>query len=103
MYKMAPHSAVISSNGGELSRLINAAVVSQEFRQLLLADPALAVAKGYRGESFHLAAEDQELVLSIQATCLSDFALKLTQSRNGNGYRRNGNGYQRNGSKPKGS
>jgi hypothetical protein len=81
---------VVSSNGAELSRLINAAVVSQDFCNLLLADPALAVAEGYKGESFHLGAEDQELILSIRATSLSDFALQMTQSRNGNGYKRNG-------------
>jgi hypothetical protein len=102
MQIIAPHSPGVSSNGEEISRLISAAVVSQEFCNLLLVNPALAMAKGYRGESFRLAAEDQELVLSIRATSLSDFALQLTQSRNGNGYKHNGNGYKHNGGKDNG-
>ena len=45
MQTIVPHTAVISSNGAGISRLINAAVVSQEFRNLLLADPSKAIEK----------------------------------------------------------
>ncbi len=79
----------------ELSRLISAAVVNQKFCSLLLADPALALATGYDGEAFRLATEEQELILSIRATSLADFALQL--AKNGNGHSRsngsNGNGH----------
>ncbi len=84
----------------ELSRLISAAVVNQKFCSLLLADPALALATGYGGEAFRLATEEQELILSIRATSLADFALQL--AKNGNGHSRsngngNGNGHNGNG------
>jgi hypothetical protein len=73
----------------ELSRLINAAIVSKEFCHLLLTNPAQAMVTGYNGESFQLATSDQKLVLSIRANSLAEFALQLTQNRNLNG---NGNG-----------
>lgn len=82
----ASHASNTSANGKEMSRLITAAVVNQEFCNLLLTDPAMAVATGYNGESFHLATEEQELVLSIRATSLADFAKQLTKNGNGNGY-----------------
>ena len=74
-----------SSKKAELSRLITAAVVSQKFCDLLLSDPAMALATGYGGESFSLSAEEQELILSIRATSLADFAMQLAGHRNGNG------------------
>jgi hypothetical protein len=64
--------------------------VSREFCNLLLADPAVALATGYNGEAFHLATEEQELIASIRATSLADFAQQLTTSRNGYGHKQNG-------------
>jgi hypothetical protein len=81
------------SVGKELSRLITAAVVNQEFCNLLLANPAVAVATGYNGEPFDLAMEEQELIISIRATSLADFAKQLTRNGHGN---HNGNGYHQN-------
>jgi hypothetical protein len=53
----------------------------------------MAVATGYNGEPFDLAAEEQELIFSIRATSLTDFAKQLTGNENGyNGSNRNGNG-----------
>ncbi len=73
-----------SENGrGELSRLLNAAVVSPTFCQLLLTFPATALTEGYNGEPFRLAPEDEQSVLSIQATSLAGFAQQLTRSRDG--------------------
>lgn len=83
MYAMTPPPEHDSSKNGDLNRLVNAAVVSKKFCDLLLTDPAVALVAGYNGESFHLTDKDRELVLSIRATSLADFALKLTQSRNG--------------------
>lgn len=72
----------VSPNGKELSRLVSAAVVSQEFCDLLLGDPATALRIGYNGSgSFQLAPEDQELVLSIRAKSLADFAAQLTENQ----------------------
>jgi hypothetical protein len=75
--------------GKGLSRLLTAAVVNREFCNLLLSDPAIAVATGYNGEPFDLATEVQEIIFSIRATSLADFAEQLTKNGNGNG---NGNG-----------
>jgi hypothetical protein len=96
----ASRASNISLNGKELSRLISAAVVNREFCNLLLADPAVALATGYNGEAFHLATEEQELITSIRATSLADFAQQLTIAPNGYSYghpvhcgHSNGNGY----------
>lgn len=68
---------------GELSRLVTAAVVNKKFCDLLLTSPAAALAAGYNGESFHLRPEEQEVVISIRASSLTDFAIQLT----GNGHK----------------
>jgi hypothetical protein len=93
----ASRASSISLNGKELSRLISAAVVNREFCNLLLADPAVALATGYNGEAFHLAIEEQELITSIRATSLADFAQQLTISRNGYSYGHNGRSGHSNG------
>jgi hypothetical protein len=93
----ASRASNISLNGKELSRLISAAVVNREFCNLLLADPAVALATGYNGEAFHLATEEQELITSIRATSLADFAKQLTTSRNGYSHSQNGQSSHSNG------
>jgi hypothetical protein len=93
----ASYASNTMRNGKELSRLISAAVVSREFCNLLLADPAVALATGYNGEAFHLAIEEQELITSIRATSLADFAQQLTISRNGYSYSHNGRSGHSNG------
>jgi hypothetical protein len=82
----------VPRNGKELSRLLTAAVINREFCNLLLANPALAVANGYNGQSFQLATEEEELILSIRATSLADFAAQLTTHGNSNGHSRRHNG-----------
>jgi hypothetical protein len=79
---------------GELSRLITAAVVNQKFCNLLLTDPQLALATGYKGEVFQLTQAEYRLILAIKAASLADFATQLAQSLNGgiNGHNSNGNG-----------
>lgn len=72
---------------GELSRLLNAAVICSAFCELLLDSPTVALAQGYDGEPFHLQSEDEKLILSTRATSLADFAQQLTLRRNG---KRNG-------------
>jgi hypothetical protein len=64
-------------SSANISRLISAAVINQRFRKLLLTNPEMALVSGYNGESFRLEREEKELVLSIQATSLSDFAMKV--------------------------
>jgi hypothetical protein len=62
---------------GGVSSLIAAAVVDSSFRELLLANPAYALETGYYGQFFRLSDEERQLVVSIQATSLSDFASQL--------------------------
>lgn len=66
-------------NGKALSRLISAAVVNQHFCNMLLNHPAEAIANGYSGKPFHLEREEQDLVISINATTLPDFAMQLAK------------------------
>jgi hypothetical protein len=65
----------------ELSKLVTAAVVSREFCNLLLSSPAAALIAGYYGESFYMTPEEQEVVISIRASSLTDFAIQLTGNR----------------------
>ncbi len=66
-----------------ISRLITAAVINQEFRQLLLSNPEKAINTGYNGEKFSLERAEKELILSIRATSLADFAVKLSSAHPG--------------------
>lgn len=62
-----------------ISRLITAAVVNQGFCKLLLTNPEKAIAAGYNGEVFRLDRREIELVLSIRANSLADFAVKVSK------------------------
>ena len=76
-----------SPDNGALSRLFAAAVTDRKFRELLLSDPAQALAIGYKGETFHLTPEDREIVRSIQeAASLSHLAEQLLAKQKGNGH-----------------
>jgi hypothetical protein len=78
---MLPISSKTSAAcGREISRLLTAAIVNQSFCNLLLTNPASALAKGYNGEAFRLEHEEKDRVLSIRARSLADFALQLTSS-----------------------
>jgi hypothetical protein len=64
----------------ELNRLLTAAVVNRKFCDLLLTNPASALARGYQGEAFRLDTEEQKFILSIRANTLADFAQQLAQN-----------------------
>jgi hypothetical protein len=63
----------------EYSRILTAAVINMQFRQLLLANPGKAIEAGYGGEVFTLAREEKKRVAAIRATTLADFATQLNQ------------------------
>ncbi len=63
----------------EYSRILTAAVISSQFRQLLLTNPAKAIAAGFGGEAFCLENEEKNRVASIRANTLADFALELNR------------------------
>ena len=64
----------------EYSRILTAAVINLQFRQLLLSNPAKAIDSGYGGETFYLAREEKKRVASIRATSLADFAIQLSKA-----------------------
>jgi hypothetical protein len=74
-----------------LNQLLCAATVNGRFRETLLHNPAKALASGYCDHTFALTPEERELVLSIQAHRLEDFAAQiygwLSTKGNGNGHR----------------
>jgi hypothetical protein len=96
---VSPATNGVPKRGKELSRLLTAAVINRDFCKLLLANPAVAVAAGYNGQPFRLDSDEEELILSIRATSLADFAKQLTINGNGHGHNYNGNGHSHNGHK----
>jgi hypothetical protein len=76
--------SIAPASGKELSRLLTAAVINRRFCNLLLTSPAAALASGYHGEPFRLATEEKDLVLSIQARSLEEFAMQLAGGQGSN-------------------
>jgi len=66
--------------GCELNRLLAAAVVNDRFQKMLLDQPEKALQEGYHGEAFFLTREEYDLVLSIRASSLKDFAIQIVQT-----------------------
>jgi len=62
----------------ELSRLLAAAIVNDQFKTLLLNDPESALANGYLGESFQLTDDQRALLVSIRAGTLTELAKQLS-------------------------
>ena len=65
------------NHSGGISLLLAAAVINQGFRDLLLTRPAEALDQGFCGDEFSLDRNERNLILSIQARDLSDFALQI--------------------------
>ncbi len=61
----------------ELNRVLCAAVVSTSFRNMLLANPEIAVSSGYQGEKFNLTDEDRRWLYSTHPTNLVDLAADM--------------------------
>jgi hypothetical protein len=73
-----------SNNSSGISRVFAAAVVNQQFRDMLLQDPNMALRNGYLGETFSLSKEEQDLIVSIRANSLSDLAKQVNRSLSNN-------------------
>ena len=58
----------------EICRLLAAAVVNRGFCRTLLENPGKALEQGYYGEPFDLIKEERDLILSIRAQTLTEFA-----------------------------
>jgi len=61
----------------ELSRLLSAALVSPQYKQMVLQEPERALAEGYMGQHFDLDAVDSAIVCSRQANTLQELAIAL--------------------------
>jgi hypothetical protein len=72
-------SSVNAYQRQEISRILTAAVINENFRKLLLANPDQALTKGYRGEPFHLAKEERTRLAAIRASSLAEFAAQIPQ------------------------
>jgi len=72
-----PSSAVKPSG---LRRLLAAAVVSDQFRQVLLSEPEVAMAGGYLGQPFILTDKERTIIRNVRAKNLTDFAQKVNQA-----------------------
>jgi len=59
---------------GEVGRLLNAAIVDRQFRDLLLTRPDLALDNGYSGEPFLLGSKERQFFLTAKSTSLADLA-----------------------------
>jgi hypothetical protein len=66
----------------EYSRIISAAVVSQQFRKKLLSDPVKAISSGYCNEKFKITANEMRQIKMIRAKTLEEFADKLSRIEN---------------------
>jgi hypothetical protein len=65
------------SSNDEMNRLLCAAVVSKSFRNILMANPEIAVTSGYQGETFNLSDEDRRWLFSIRPANLVDLAANM--------------------------
>ncbi len=77
-------------NNAGISRLLAAAVINQGFRELLLTSPSQAIADGFQGETFGLNRYERDVILSIQASTLSEFAAALVSFQKGNNHHGSG-------------
>ena len=68
----APHSG--------LSGVFAAAVVNQNFCEMLLNNPEEALKQGYLGKTFTLSQEDASLIISLNAKSLTDLAKQVVQT-----------------------
>lgn len=73
----------VLSDSTEINRLLAAAVVSRQFCNLLLTNPARALEEGFAGERFNLSGEEQDFILGLRAASLKEFAAQLCEHLSG--------------------
>lgn len=79
MVSQPPGTNTTVSDSAEFSRLLSAAIVSEEFRALLLCNPARAIDKGYGDETFKFSSAEQARIVSVRASSLSEFAMRIME------------------------
>jgi hypothetical protein len=65
------------SDSSEMNRLLAAAVVSRQFCNLLLTNPARAIEEGFAGERFNLSNDEQNFILSLHAASLKELGARV--------------------------
>jgi len=73
--QMAVQGSQVAQGG--VNRLLAAAVISNQFCNLLLRDPARALQQGFAGEHFILSNAEQDFILSLHARSLQEFAANV--------------------------
>jgi len=68
-----------SKDTDSITRLLVAAAINPRFCAALLADPQHALQAGFGGESFPLSQMTLDRVVSIRASTLPEFVLKLNE------------------------
>ncbi len=63
-----------------LSKLFAAAVVSRQFRDVLLREPESALKNGYLGQTFPLTEREKGVIKSIRAESLTDLAQQVNRA-----------------------
>jgi hypothetical protein len=63
----------------EVNRLLAAALISRQFCNLLLKDPARALQQGFAGEHFRLSNDEQDFILSVRAGSLQEFVADVCE------------------------
>jgi hypothetical protein len=62
-----------------INRLLAAAVINAGFRNMLLSNPRMVLQTGFADEQFALSAQAEELLVSIHAASLKEFAQQLCE------------------------
>jgi hypothetical protein len=66
-------------NSSQLNRVFAAAIINQQFCEMLLQNPHQALQNGYLGETFSLSKEERDLIISTRAETLSDLAKQVNR------------------------
>lgn len=69
----------VANDADSISRLLVAAAVNPKFCSRLLTNPRQALQTGFGGEGFPLSQPTREMLVSIRASTLPEFALKLNE------------------------
>jgi len=63
-----------------LHRLLAAAIVNSQFREVLLSEPEMALEGGYLGQTFSLTDQEKAVISNVRAKDLTDFAQQVNQA-----------------------
>jgi hypothetical protein len=66
-----------------INRLLAAAVINAKFCNLLLCNPRIAIETGFSDEQFDLSPQTRDIIVSIHASSLKEFAQELIEQLHG--------------------